>query len=183
MQDKSKLLAQYVRDSQEEPPSAAYSDVLAENKALRQLLQEAVAGMGGAYAIWAPKAQAQLALPAKQVTTPSASEKTIRQLREQLARAFADNERLREILSYAQNYITTKQDGGVAAELVREVLDEPPSPDLLNEMRADAQKWADLNHLVEFGCYQLRYWDTDRDSWYAVSPEDAVSHSANTKND
>lgn len=175
MQDKSKLLAQYVRVTQEEPPPSSCHDMLAENKALRQLLQEAVAGMGGAYAIWAPKAQAQLAQPLTRATILNPSDDVIWQLREQLARALADNERLREVLAYAQDYISTKQDGGVAAELVREVLDEPPSPDLLNEMRADAQKWADLNHLVEFGCYQLRYWDTDRDSWYAVSPEDAVS--------
>lgn len=31
-----------------------------ENAALRSLLQEAIDGMGGAYAIWAPKARAAL---------------------------------------------------------------------------------------------------------------------------
>lgn len=41
-------------------------------------------------------------------------------------------------------------------------------------LQSDAAKYRRLEQMTERGCYQLMYWDTDRDSWFNVSLIEAV---------
>lgn len=40
----------------------------------------------------------------------------------------------------------------------------PATP--VSEDRKDAERYRKLRTMIQLGCYQLWYWDTDRDSWY-----------------
>ena len=52
-----------------------------------------------------------------------------------------------------------------ASEAYRAMLIAAPPPPVSEDQR-DAERYRKLKDMIQLGCYQLWYWDTDRDSWY-----------------
>jgi predicted RNase H-like nuclease (RuvC/YqgF family) len=109
----------------------------------------------------------------------------IESLRKQVQEQAAEIRQLQRTLEI-ENSIRGHTDAAVKIEeltkhngiLGREVKDLERQ---LDEAMQDAERYRKLFNITRFGCYQLRYWDTNRGSWYNADVETVTNDEARSK--